>query len=325
MSEPALRPFRPELPEPPVQQPTLFDDRILTIRQVRDWYFANLVRNYNATALLERRRIWDKFCAWVPDESIPTPALGEWPYNVCRPFHLLEFLNQQSNVASAWSRKRWASTIQTPLNKAAKLGHIGRNPFQGLTFPEGDDGRDLTPAEFAALLRLATPYFRRVLVFLRFSGARPGELKNCQWKHVNFEVQAIVQKEHKTAHTTRDKKPRMIRFNQILIKLLIWLKRHQPAGTEHVFLNAYGAPWTTRALCKNLFGLREKAGLPADAKLYGCRHAFATWAILNGLDVATLAELLGHKHLRTTERYVHLAGQREHLNKAAEAAVKRKR
>jgi site-specific recombinase XerD len=53
------------------------------------------------------------------------------------------------------------------------------------------------------------------------------------------------------------------------------------------------------------------------------RHAFGTNAILNGVDVATVAELMGHTSLEIVSRvYLHLADQHSHLTAAAEKATR---
>ena len=38
---------------------------------------------------------------------------------------------------------------------------------------------------------------------------------------------------------------------------------------------------------------RAKAGVPRDATLYGIRHQFGTMAVVNGVDIKTLSELMG--------------------------------
>ena len=59
---------------------------------------------------------------------------------------------------------------------------------------------------------------------------------------------------------------------------------------------------------------RRRAGIDEEVKLYGVRHAFGTKAIVNGgLDIKTVAELMGHTTTRMTEHYLHVAGQSAHL------------
>jgi integrase len=45
--------------------------------------------------------------------------------------------------------------------------------------------------------------------------------------------------------------------------------------------------------------------LKFDFDLYDCRHTFATRAIERGVDLLTLAALLGHKDTKMLSRYVH--------------------
>jgi integrase len=42
-----------------------------------------------------------------------------------------------------------------------------------------------------------------------------------------------------------------------------------------------------------------------DFRLYDCRHTFATRALESGVDLLTLASILGHANLKMVSRYAH--------------------
>ena len=46
-----------------------------------------------------------------------------------------------------------------------------------------------------------------------------------------------------------------------------------------------------------------------DFRLYDCRHTFASRAVENGIDLVTLAQILGHASLRMVMRYAHPSEQ----------------
>ena len=81
-----------------------------------------------------------------------------------------------------------------------------------------------------------------------------------------------------------------------------------------MFLTPRRTPWNKNSLGQRLRRARQVADIPADAKLYGIRHAFGTRAIIvSAVDIKTLAELMGHTSTKMTEHYVHLTTQHPHL------------
>ena len=55
---------------------------------------------------------------------------------------------------------------------------------------------------------------------------------------------------------------------------------------------------------------RDAAGIPREGGIHSLRHAFATHLLEAGVDLPTIQRLLGHGHIGTTMRYLHLARSR---------------
>src|SRR6266699_2834581 len=102
---------------------------------------------------------------------------------------------------------------------------IHRNPFAKLrSRGRPQRRRPMTDVELQTLLRGSDPTFRRFLIFLKFTGCRPGEAASMLWADVHFEEGAVVLKEHKTARKTG--RPRAIPLVPTVIKLVLWMRSH---------------------------------------------------------------------------------------------------
>jgi integrase len=319
------------------------DDAARTVREIVAWVIANKPPGADKSDK-ERRRVLGIFAL----------AHGEMPLHELRTYHLLNFVNSHSGCKSGWTKRRWATTIRAAFNYAARLGFIPYCPLVALGIRAGGQGRDWTKEEMQLLLRHSSPYFRRVVLFLRFTGCRPGEVKKLKWEHVDFKRSIIVLQEHKMAYKTST--PRTIYLSPVALKLLKWLHRHrgdpeanrawiggrkghriqrdgklvmklalqptvQGVNKEYVFTTAYGTPWRHQAMTKRLRFLRMRSGLSKEVRMHGGRHTFITNALANGVDIATVATLVGHSQIGTTMRYTHLVDKTDAMLKAATRAV----
>ncbi len=287
----------------------------ITVREVIDWFLLE----YTATsdvALKEIRRILRLFADKYGDRPVSTMGGAD----------LRDFVKSQVRVTKANTVARWYRAVKMAFNQAADVNKIARSPFKLVKLPRGDEGRDLTHAEFSALLRRATPVFRRVLIFCRYCGSRPCELRKAIWSMVNWSPDCttiVFRRGFKTFETQTESKARKLYMPVPLVKLLIWLKKR--STSDFIFTNSFGGQWKTGALCKRIRKMRAEAGFGPDVRLYGCRHMFGTQAILNGNDIAEVQEMMGHAKITTTQRYVHLAGKDEHMFGAVEKAVGRRK
>ena len=62
--------------------------------------------------------------------------------------------------------------------------------------------------------------------------------------------------------------------------------------------------------------VRERAGI-GDVRLHDLRHNLASYAVMQGVPLPTVAKLLGHRHVSMTLRYAHVH------DKEVEAAAER--
>lgn len=250
-----------------------------------------------------------------------------------RPDHMQDWLDQHPEWESDWTKHTALFSVQVAFNWAYKCRIIKENPFRGVSHRAGPPRRSMTEQEFRAILRVTgsewrntkpTPgaRFRQVLIFLWYTGCRPGEASKLRWQDVDFDRSLIVLKEHKTSRTQKTPRPRIIPLHPVVVGLLIQLRKRGEG--DHVFLTHRKTPWTKDTLVHRVVRARTKAEVSSDAKLYGIRHAFGTRAIVSGVGLKTTSELMGHTTTRMTEHYVHLAGQTAHLAAAMQLANARR-
>jgi integrase len=274
--------------------------------EVCDEYLEYVHGNKSPEVYDRQRRLLRSFCR----------RYGSVPVVELRRRHVTQWLKDCQTWNSS-TRAHAGVILQGCFAWAVEEGLVAANPFRAVK-KTGELHRErvLTPEEWARLLAAAREPFRTYLRGLRLSGCRPGEIRAVTDEMVDLEHGRWVLPKHKTRGKTGV--PRVVWLCPELLELTRELMKRGPG---FLFRNSRGRGWTETATTKAFEVVRERAGLGRDVFMYSIRHTFATEAV-GRCDLATVAELLGHKSVNTTLRhYVHLQGRGDLMREAARQAV----
>ena len=158
-------------------------------------------------------------------------ALGQRPLSQLKGIEVSSWLAACPTWKAAWTFNRVLGTIRRAFNWGLEqdLLPTSRNPTVRIKKKTPRSQRlPMSDEQFAALLRKAAPIYKRVLMFLKFTGCRPKEMATIKWKDVRLEERKVVLAEHKTAKKTG--KPRVIPLVPALVKMLAWMRSHRQAS-----------------------------------------------------------------------------------------------
>ncbi len=143
-----------------------------------------------------------------------------------------------------------------------------------------------------------------IIRLLFYTGCRSGEIRNLKWDEVGDNTLDLA--DSKTG-------PRRAYLNSEARAII---KRQPRTGNYYVFPSPHDP---SRPLAETLslwYRVRKRAGIE-DVRPHDLRHSFASWAVMRGVPLPTVARLLGHRQVSMTLRYAHVH------DKEVEAAAER--
>lgn len=149
---------------------------------------------------------------------------------------------------------------------------------------------------------------RNYTIFLTLigTGLRASELTSLTWSSVDLNNMAL-----KVFGKMR--KEEVVPLSDKLAKELAYWKEYceRKFGdlSQSVFVTQQNKPLTVNGLKCWFKSLAKKMDFPETrCSAHSCRHYFAKSWITNGGDVSTLAKVLRHSSIKTTEKYLHFFG-----------------
>lgn len=212
---------------------------------------------------------------------------------------------------------RKLAAIRSYFKYLKREGISEKNPFASVRTPKVERALPhfLTVKEILKLLSTPSSETQRglrdraILETLYSTGLRVSELTNLNWEDID-QAQGILRARGK------GKKERIVPIGSFSIEAL---KRYRDKLSPEfatketpspLFLNRFGNRLSDRSVRKILDKYIKESGLNGKTSPHTLRHSFATHLLDGGANLRVVQELLGHKHLATTQVYTHLSHER---------------
>lgn len=217
-------------------------------------------------------------------------------------------------LAAVRSAFAWASSSEVRL-----LTHNPISDAKVSVTAGANSRRAFTSSEVGRLLSCSTDRSRIMWELMLEAAPRAGELLALDWADFDLDanrvrISKIMTPESnytKIAPRTKGKRTRHAYFSDALCADLRALKEKQGgSATDPAFVTVRGPQRRLGMISMRQLWTKdtEAAGL-AGRTPHELRHTWATNALANGMDVQTVADVLGHKDLSTVLNYLHLQNQ----------------
>ncbi len=145
---------------------------------------------------------------------------------------------------------------------------------------------------------------RTLLLTTYTAGLRVSEVVNLRQEHIESERMPV------RVDQGKGRKDRYTILAQTTLDLLeaYWLG-YQP-GEWLFFGRDKTKPMPVCTAQKIYYNTKKASGITKGMGIHTLRHCFATHHLEHGTDIYTIKNMMGHKSLKTTLRYLHVAGDR---------------
>jgi len=235
--------------------------------------------------------------SWLRDETALKPLeshLKSLALSNINPKHIEDYKRIRLEKVKPATINRELAVLSFMFSLAVKWQYADTNPVKEVkSLQERKIEIQILDKEKAErLIEFASDRLRPIVIVALNTGMRKGELLNLRWNDIDFIDYYIFIKESKSGHA------RKVPMNSTVAETLKNCKRE----ADFIF---YDLKTKKPVVVDNHFKTAcKKAGVP-DLRFHDLRHTAATQMVMNGIDLVTVKEILGHSRIETTMRYAH--------------------
>ena len=197
---------------------------------------------------------------------------------------------------------RYFAFLRHVLMMAVDDEKLSRNPVSGVKFfPEAERIRFFTDKELIHLHNLMDSENWKLVALAVETGLRQNEQFHLRWEQISFESTTL------TIPLPKGGRTRHVPLTEEAIRILRSLESFLRSPWVFPGVRNPLSPMDSRAFLRRAFepALRQ-AGI-ANASWHTLRHTTASRLVMAGVPLPTVKEILGHRDIRTTLKYAHLA------------------
>lgn len=251
----------------------------------------------------------------LPAEPKVPPVQGDVHL---KPFHVNDWIKSKEGWGSSASKNGAARAVKRAFAWAKMEGHIATNPIADMKAAPKVRREKIVDQELyqKVLENTKDRQFKDVLGMVWNSGCRPQEVTRGNVENFDEEFRRLV---FQVTDSKGKKSMRVIYLNDEafeIVKRNCYINGKKRGKKEPIFRNTRGKRWASEAIGCRFQKLKPKIG--ELLCLYNFRHTFADDAIKKGVDVATVAGLMGHSSPNTLLAiYQHVVKDAGHMAEGA--------
>ncbi|WP_258878700.1 tyrosine-type recombinase/integrase [Candidatus Xianfuyuplasma coldseepsis] len=228
-------------------------------------------------------------------------------------------LKERNPEISKRTQRKYVDIIMSIVNKgkkeADKLKFTRPKPVLKKIKKVSDENIALILNYYVSNLSYANNHKYYLLINLLLdTGVRINELVNIKMKNINLSMNSIH------LDVTKTDSDRTVYFSDRTRQILLSYINKHIDGHEYLFYSQDGKGHIHRdSVYKSIARLQKRLNIKQSISPHKFRHAFATKLLRKTGDIEVVRQLLGHKHLETTQIY--LDYEDEYLKKVYDKAM----
>ena len=281
------------------------EGRLPDLKKIKNYKLVELAQDYLKWS--ERQRVHKTKKYWVPQliEAFGNLSMGD-----LNPRIIEQWQSERLKKVKPSTVNRLTGCLKHIVNKGVEWGMATEDTLKAVRkVKELEENnkrlRYLTVEELQRLLDSCPSHLKPIVLVAAHTGMRKGEILRLKCEQVDLKHDFIL------LDKTKNGERREIPMNRTLKELFAGMPRS--LESDYAFVGKDGEPYGD--IKRSFHTALKKAGI-RDFHFHDLGHTFASHLVMDGVDLLSVKELLGHKSLTMTLRYAHLAPG--HRRKAVE-------